>query len=377
MCFVLTFTMNVKANKDVELSVSAPSAILIEASTGKVIFEKNPDEKRSPASITKIMTLILIFEALDKGNIKLDDNVTVSAYASSMGGSQVFLAEGEVQTVETLIKCIAIASANDASVAMAEFIAGSEAEFVARMNAKAKELKMENTNFEDCCGLTNSLTHVTSARDVAIMSQALILSYPAVYDYTKIWMEDMTHTTKQGSSLFTLSSTNKLLKQYEWTTGLKTGSTNLAKYCLSATAHKNGIDLIAVVMAAPDYKVRFQDAVVMLEYGYSVSALYKDDQRQPLENVPIKGSIEGHFPVVYGGEFYYLDTKGNDLTAVTKEIRLEDNLKAPIPKGKSVGRLVYLLNGNEIGGVDILSAQEVLEAGYKDYFELVLKKYMF
>ena len=248
-------------------AIEAPSAVLLESSTGKVIFEQNARERRSPASITKIMTLLLTFEALDQGKIKLEDPVTVSAYASSMGGSQVFLAENEVQTLETMIKCIAVASGNDASVAVAEYIAGSEEAFVDQMNQKAAELGMVDTHFEDCCGLTDSDGHYTTAMDVAIMSRELTVKYPQVFEYTGIWMEDITHETRQGSSTFTLNSTNKLLKQYQWATGLKTGSTSKAKFCLSATATKDGIDLIAVVMGAPDYKARFKDAQTLLSYG--------------------------------------------------------------------------------------------------------------
>ena len=195
------------------VALASPSAILMEASTGTVLFEKNPDEIRSPASITKIMTLILTFEAIEKGRIKLEDEVSTSAYAKSMGGSQVFLEEGEIQTVDTLIKCITVASGNDASVAMAEFIAGSESEFVNLMNEKAAALGMNNTHFIDCCGLSSDAQHHTTARDVAIMSRELITKYPDIYNYTKIWMEDITHVTRQGTKNFTLSSTNKLLKQ--------------------------------------------------------------------------------------------------------------------------------------------------------------------
>ena len=187
------------------VSLTSPSAILMEASTGTVLFEKNPDEVRSPASITKIMTLLLTFEALEKGRIKLEDEVTTSTYAKSMGGSQVFLDEGEIQTVDTLIKCIAVASGNDASVAMAEYVAGSETEFVNMMNEKAAQLGMTNTHFLDCCGLSSDSAHHTTARDVAIMSRALITRYPQIYEYTKIWMEDITHVTRQGSKPFTLS----------------------------------------------------------------------------------------------------------------------------------------------------------------------------
>ena len=259
-------------------AIEAPSAVLLESSTGKVIFEQNARERRSPASITKIMTLLLTFEALDQGKIKLEDPVTVSAYASSMGGSQVFLAENEVQTLETLIKCIAVASGNDASVAVAEYIAGSEEEFVRQMNERAKGLGMNDTNFEDCCGLTDSPTHVTTAKDIAIMSRELITKYPQIHNYSTIWMENITHVTKQGTREFGLSNTNRLLKMATnfRVTGLKTGSTSTAKYCLSATAEKDGIELIAAVMAAPDYKARFADAAALLNYGYSICRLYED-----------------------------------------------------------------------------------------------------
>ena len=278
------------------VNISAPSAILLEASTGKVIYEQNADQVCLPASITKIMTLLLTFEALDKGQIKLTDEVITSEYAQSMGGSQVFLESGELQTVDTLIKCIAVASGNDAAVAMAEHIAGSEVEFVAKMNQKAQELSMTNTHFIDCCGLTDSEEHHTSARDVAIMSRELVTKHPEVYNYTGIWMEDITHTTSRGSSTFTLSSTNKLLKQYQWATGLKTGSTSKAKYCLSATARKDDVELIAVVMTAPDSKSRFQDAAALLNYGYSVSALYKDENRDTIPEVAVKGGVKETVP---------------------------------------------------------------------------------
>ena len=238
--------------------IQAPSALLMEATTGTVIYEKDPDTRRSPASITKIMTLILIFDALENGTLKMTDTVTTSAYAKSMGGSQVFLEEGETQDVETMIKCIVIASGNDASVAMAEHIGGSEQEFVRQMNERAAGLGMENTHFVDCCGLTDSTDHYTTARDIALMSRELITKYPKILEYSSIWMENITHVTRQGSKEFGLTNTNKLLRSYEGCVGLKTGSTSLAKYCVSAVAARNGITLISVVMAAPDYKVRLQ-----------------------------------------------------------------------------------------------------------------------
>lgn len=354
-----------------DFALTSKSAILMEASTGTVIFEQNADEALRPASITKIMTLILIFDALEAGKIKMDDLVTTSAYAKSMGGSQVFLEEGEQQTVETLIKCIVIASGNDASVAMAEYISGSEAEFVNQMNERAKGLSMSNTNFEDCCGLTDSETHVTSARDVATMSKELITKYPQIHEFATIWMENITHVTAQGSKEFGLSNTNKLLKQYEYTTGLKTGSTSLAKYCVSATAQKDGIDLIAVIMAAPDYKVRFSEAVSLFNYGYANCRLYKDEKMGTPKDAEIAGGKKETLKCGYSNEFSYLSTTGEDLEQITSENSFNDKLKAPVKKGDVVGKRVYKLNGGEIGSVDIVAQESIQVAGYVDYLKKV------
>lgn len=359
-----------------EVTIAAPSGILMEASTGQVIFEKDADTRRSPASVTKVMTMLLTFEALEKGQIKLNDPVMTSAHAKSMGGSQVFLEEGELQTVETLIKCVVVASGNDASVALAEHIAGSEEAFVAQMNEKAASLGMANTHFEDCCGLTASDNHYTTARDIAIMSRELITKYPQVFDYTTIWMEDITHTTAKGSMPFTLSSTNKLLKQYEWATGLKTGSTSKAKYCLSATAKKDGIDMIAVVMAAPDYKVRFQDAIAMLNYGFAVSHVYTDENKDELERQPVLGAIADSAVLKYEGEFRYLDTQGNDLTAIEKQIHLPASVNAPVKEGDKAGEAVYMLNGKQIGIVEILFAENIEKAVYRDYLQKVFRCFL-
>lgn len=352
-----------------QVTIAAPSAILIEGSTGKVIYEQDADSKRSPASITKIMTLLLIFEQLEKGGCKLSDQVITSAHAKSMGGSQVFLEEGEIQTLETMIKCIVIASGNDASVAVAEHLAGSEEEFVAKMNAKAVELGMENTHFEDCCGLTNSDNHYTTARDISIMSRELTTKYPQIFNYTKIWMEDITHVTNKGSSVFTLSSTNKLLKQYEWATGLKTGSTQKAKYCLSATASKDGVDLIAVVMAAPDYKVRFQDAATLLNYGFSVCNIYADENAEQAGTIEVKGGIEREVPLIFEGEFRYVDIEGNDLGKIEKTLHLPEYAQAPVEAGQTAGEAVYSLGGNKIGSVPVLYAKTIEKAGFMDYLK--------
>lgn len=354
--------------------IQAPSGVLMEAQTGTVIYQKDLDIRRSPASITKIMTLILIFDALEKGNLKLDDIVITSAYAKSMGGSQVFLEEGETQTVETLIKCIVIASGNDASVAMAEHICGSEQEFVRHMNERATELGMKNTHFEDCCGLTDSSNHYTTARDIAIMSRELITKYPKILEYSSIWMENITHVTKQGTKEFGLTNTNKLLRSYDGCVGLKTGSTSLAKYCLSAVAKRNKITLIAVVMAAPDYKVRFKDAASMLNYGFSRCSLYIDEKMQPLPEVPVKKGKEKSVPLVYEKQFQYLNTDGETIGKVEKKLRIHREVKAPLKKGSQAGEMIYSADGKELGRVRILYARTIGQATYLDCVKELLKK---
>lgn len=371
MCFIFLLMMPMKAVAAPE--VDAPSYILMEASTGKVICEENAQERRSPASITKIMTLLVIFDHLGTGRVNLDSEVMTSAYAKSMGGSQVFLEEGEVQTLETIIKCIAVASGNDASVAAAEYIAGSEAEFVKLMNQRAEEMGLTDTHFEDCCGLSDSDDHYTSAKDVALMSRELVTKYPQILDYTKIWMEDIIHVTNQGTSNFTLSSTNKLLKMYEWTTGLKTGSTSKALYCLSATASKDNIDLIAVIMGSPTNKSRFQDAMTLLNYGYSVSAMYEDANEDKLPSVPVKGGILDELPIVYKEPFRYLDIAGSNLAGIEKTISLPEEVRAPVKRGDAIGEAVYKLNGQRIGSVSILADVTIDKAEYKDYLVKVWK----
>lgn len=365
-----------ESGSSADLGLTAVSAILVEASTGTVIYEKNADQALSPASITKIMTLILIFDALESGKIQLDDQVTVSAYAKSMGGSQVYLEEGEVQTVETMIKCIVVASGNDASVAMAEHLAGSETEFVRQMNERAQGLGMTQTKFEDCCGLTDSTTHVTSARDVAIMSRELITRYPQIHQYSSIWMENIVHNTAQGSSEFGLANTNKLLKQYEGCNGLKTGSTSLAKYCVSATATRNGVTLIAVIMAAQDYKIRFSEAASLLNYGYASCKLYTDENPESLPLLPVENGVKEEFSLRYGSPFSYLSTTGEDFSAITKEWVYPETIQAPVLEGTVVGHLVYSLNGKEIGRVEILAAEDVEEAGYLDYWRELWDDFM-
>ena len=377
LSFFMLFSGNIYAyaeNQSVE--IQAPSAILMEAKTGKVIYEKNPDEIRSPASITKIMTMLLAFEQLEKGKIKLEDDVITSAYAKSMGGSQVFLEEGEVQTVKTLLKCIAVASGNDASVCIAEYIGGTEGEFVNMMNQKAAELGMENTHFVDCCGLSDSDEHYTTAKDVAIMSRELITKYPQVFDYTTIWMEDITHVTNKGESTFTLSSTNKLLKQYPYANGLKTGSTDKAKYCLSATALKDDVQLIAVVMAAPDPKIRFEDCKNLLNYGFTKAHFYEDEKKEKLAVVPVRSGVDTQAEVEYRTGFVYLDLEGNDLSKISKKESVPEFVTAPLKKGDKVGEVKYYLNEKEIGTIDIVVCQDLKKAGFGDYFKQGFSKWL-
>lgn len=350
------------------------SAMLLEATTGTVLYEKNSQKKVSPASITKIMTLILIFDALENGKIKMEDMVTTSSYAKSMGGSQVFLEEGEQQNVETLIKCIVVASGNDASVAMAEYIAGSEEVFVNKMNQRAKKIGMKHTHFKDCCGLTDSDEHYTTAEDVALMSRELITKYPQITKYSTIWMENITHKTKKGEKEFTLANTNKLLKQCTWITGLKTGSTQKAKYCLSATAKKDGIELIAVVMGADNYKLRFQEAKKMLDYGYANCQRYeaKTDKITFKVDGGKKEKVEGYIkqPFCY---IFKNKEKKKQIEQKKKEI---EYLKAPIYKNQKIGEVLYFIGKTQIGQKDILAKEDIEALKYKDVVKKMFGNYL-
>ena len=366
---------NTKQAESTDL-IEAPSGILMEAQIGTVVYQKDADTRRSPASITKIMTLILIFDALDKGSLKMDDTVTTSAHAKSMGGSQVFLEEGEIQTVETLIKCIVIASGNDASVAMAEHICGSEQEFVRHMNERAEGLGMKNTHFEDCCGLTESPDHYTTARDIAIMSRELITKYPKILEYSSIWMENITHVTRQGTKEFGLTNTNKLIRSYEGCVGLKTGSTSIAKYCLSAVAERNGITLIASVMAAPDPKTRFRDAAALLNYGFSKCTLYLDDALEPLKPMKLRKGVKEQVPLVYRGKFRYISTDGTKPDNVKKKLILPKEQSAPVKKGQKVGAQEYYQDGKKIGSLDILYGETIKKAGYHDWLERTCQAFL-
>jgi len=366
---------NQSAGETDALHISAESAVIMEASSGKVLYEKEADTKRPPASVTKIMTLLLIFDALDQGQIKLDDTVTTSEYAASMGGSQVFLEPGETQSVDTMIKCISVASANDACVAMAELIAGNEEAFVEKMNDRAAALGMENTHFVNCNGLDTD-GHLTTARDIALMSRELITRYPQIHDYSKIWMENITHTTAKGTSEFGLTNTNKLIRQYEYATGLKTGSTSQAKFCLSATAEKDGIEMIAVVMAEPDSKTRVKDSIAMLNYGFGKCSRYTDEQvLKKAVYSKVEGGVKEQVKGSADGTFQYIDTEGSDLTAIEKTVKM-DRVKAPVKKGDPIGKVWYTLSGAKIGEVPVIADESVGKATFGSALLKVLKEWM-
>lgn len=361
-------------NASSALQPAARSAIIMEAKTGTVIFDQNADERLRPASVTKIMTLLLIFEGLEKKQYTLDDIVTVSEHAAGMGGSQVYLEPGETQTVNDMIKCISIASANDASVAMAEFVAGSEPAFVDQMNAKAKELGMKNTTFANCCGL-EAEGHLTTARDVALMSRELITKHPQIHDYCTVWQDSITHVTRRGSSEFGLTNTNKFLKQYTYANGLKTGYTSLAKYCISATAAKDSLELITVLMAEPDIKSRVKDLQACMDYGFSRCNLYEDKNEEPLTPLPVAHGTTDQLALSYDGPMEYLDTDGRDLSAVEKTLSLPDTVEAPVTEGDIVGEAVYTLNGTLLGSVSIRAAQTVEAANFKFYFVKAMRTF--
>lgn len=382
LCFIFIFVFVVSISR---ISVKAESStasylseayVLMEASTGTVIDAKNPDKQLRPASITKIMTLLLIFEAIDSGKINYDDMVTVSAHAASMGGSQVFLEPNETQSVNDMIKCISIASANDASVAMAEHIAGSEEQFVQRMNEKAAQLGMNNTHFVNCYGLDTE-GHYSTAMDVALMSRELITKHSDIFRYSTIWMDSITHVTKKGSSEFGLSNTNKLLKSYHGITGLKTGSTGLAKYCLSATARRNEMDMIAVIMAAPDTKTRFKEASALLNYGFANSSIYRHNTSElELPMIPLQGGIESFVSLRPEHDFSYLCLKGENQASITYEIKTEEMCEAPVSFGQVLGNVRYLYEGKEIGTVNLVSAKEYEKASFGDMLLKTLQMFL-
>lgn len=335
--------------------INAKSAVLMEAETGSVIYSKNENETYSPASVTKIMTLLLAAEALDDGYFTLSDKVRISSYASSMGGSQVFLEENEEISVEELIKCAVIASANDAAVALAELVSGSEEAFVKRMNERAEELGMKNSSFENVTGLDDTTeNHVTSALDIAIMSRELI-KHEVILKYSSLWQD----TIRNGE--FTLTNTNRLVRFYDGCNGLKTGSTDKAGYCISATAKRGGMQLIAVVMGAETRDSRNDIAKKMLDYGFATYTVYNQTESE-LERVPVKFG-ERDSCMLYEGEFKLL-IKKSDSSRIEKVYDIPKNINAEVIPDSAVGRVEYLLNGEKIGEAQIYAKDSIKKIGF-------------
>jgi len=353
-CFV-PFQTQALPSADSKLSLDCKSAILMEADTGKILYEQNAEEALPPASVTKIMTLLLVMEAIDAGCLDYDDTVTASAHACSMGGSQIFLKEGEQMSVEDMIKSVVIASANDAAVALAEHIAGSEAAFVDQMNRRAKELGMEHTNFENTNGLDDTASnHVTSAKDIAIMSQALI-QYEKITEYSSIWMD----TVRNGE--FGLTNTNRLIRFYQGATGLKTGSTAKAGFCISATAERDGMGLICVIMAAPTRDIRNACAKTLLDWGFANYGIYAK-QGERLEPIPVKGGVQATCRVSYDA-FQAVVPKGS-ISKIVCTVDCPESLSAPIQKGSANGTVTYSLDGITIGTKEIVAEETVDRIGF-------------
>ncbi len=372
ICFNSVFSVfgeeaKTESEKTANLAVNAKSAVIMEPMTGKILFEQNQDEMLAPASVTKIMTLLLIYDAVSQKKISWEDSVTISEHAASMGGSQIFLEPNEKQKVSELTKSIAIASANDAAVAMAEFIGGSEENFVQMMNAKAKELGMNNTVFKNACGLDTE-GHLMSAKDIAIMSRELIKNYPDIKKYTTTWQDTIVHSTKKGDTEFGLTNTNKLIKWYEGATGLKTGSTGNAMYCLSGTAERNGMELIAVVMGAPDPKTRFQEVMKMLDYGFANYTVIKGGEKNMKagEVLVFKGK-ENFVNAVIKDEIKVVVPKGAD-SKIDVKSELSQGIAAPFDEGVKVGEAVFFYDGKEVGRSDIVTEKSIERAGLVDIF---------
>lgn len=357
--------------KKAELSVTSPSALLMEVSTGQVLYEKEADKQRAPASVTKVMTMLLIFDALKEGKISLEEEVTVSEHAASMGGSQVFLETGETQSIETMLKCISVASANDACVAMAEHISGSEEAFVSTMNERAKMLGMTHTTFVNCNGL-DADGHLTTARDIGIMSRELLMNYPKIHTYATIWMENITHKTRKGISEFGLTNTNKLIRQYPYATGLKTGSTGNAKFCVSASAKKEDVELLAVIMGAEDSKSRFRDATTLLNYGFGTCTRYEDREEMALPKMPVAGGLIENLSLYAEESFTYMDVKGRNFGKVEKKISLPEQVKAPVKKGEQIGKVEYYLEKEKLGERKILAGEEVEKRNFHGSMKKIL-----
>ena len=332
-------------------AVNCGAAVLMEKETGTILYEQNSHDKLEPASVTKIMTLLLVMEAIDSGRISLDQTVSISARAVSMGGSQIWLKEGEQMTVRDLLKAVAVVSANDGAVALAELVAGSEEGFVALMNQRAKELGMADTTFVNCTGLP-AAGHLTSAHDIALMSRELIRSHPSIREYTTIWMDSL----RDGA--FQLTNTNKLIRFYDGATGLKTGSTDSALYCLSATAERGGMELIAVVLKSPTSQERFDAARALLDYGfanYTLMDVYPDQALPPID--VLLGEADCVQPVLSQSSRILVDKA--QLNSVTSQINLCENVEAPVEAGQKLGEMVVTVDGQVLQTIPIVAERAV------------------
>ena len=355
---------SVTPTEEVNLNLESPSCILIEQTTGKILYEKNSHEQLRPVSVTKVMSVLLIMEALDSGKISLTDKVPCSENASKMGGSQIWLDVREELTVDEMLKAICVVSANDCTVAMAEFLAGSTEAFVEKMNAKARELGMKDTCFKNCHGLDED-GHVTSSYDISLMSRELLQKHPTITKYTTIW----TDTLRDGKS--ELTNTNKLIRNYKGATGLKTGSTGLALYNLSASATKNDLSLIAVIMKAPSTKVRFAEAQKLLDYGfnnYSYIQFAKKGNR--VKSVPVNKGVESLVEVNYEQDSGCLLPKGKERN-VEEIVNIPEYVNSPIQGGDKIGEIRYMLDGEQIGYTNLIAANTVKKINLSNMFETV------
>ena len=353
------------AAQAVELDVEAPSVLLMEKESGQVLYTKNEHEKREPASVTKVMTLLLTMEAIEKGTIAYDDVVTVSAYAASMGGSNVYLAEGEQITVEELIKAVCVASGNDASVALAEHICGVTELLVAEMNNRAKELGMNDTHFVNCHGLPAE-GHVTSAWDIALMSRQLILNYPELRRFTTIWMDSL----RDGA--FELANTNKLIRFYEGATGLKTGSTSSAGYCISATAEREGMELIAVVLGGSTSQQRFEDAKTLLNYGFATYALHTVEAAEPFAPMPVKLGMQDTVPLTLPEAGRQVLVQKSQVAGLSQTVTLPEQVEAPVAAGQQVGTLTVCSGEAVVLEVPIQAAETVEKLTWWEMYRRML-----
>lgn len=366
VCFMM-HSVAVFAEGNTDLGLNAKSAILMEESTGNILYESNPDERLPIASVTKVMTMLLIMEAVDSGKISLDDMVTVSENAMSYGGSTMFLETGEQLTVNDMLKGIAVASANDGCVAMAEHLAGSESAFVDMMNEKAKELGMENTHFMNTNGLDED-DHYSSARDVAIMSREL-MKHETIFNYTSIWMD-----TLRGGK-FQLANTNKLIRFYDGANGLKTGSTSKALCCLSAAAKRNDMQLIAVVLGAPTSAERFASAKSLLDYGFANYAVNTQiTAGDEVQKIAVEKGVDKEVGVVAGDSCSTLVKKGQE-DNITKEIKIDETITAPIEAGQKIGTMTISRDGEVIADIDLNASSAVEKKGIgliiKDFFSTI------